>query len=245
MSYYKYSYYNSHEITKREILFSIVIISLMLLIGLVIHGNISDNMMNKYQKYNTAVHIENDKDLFEYGMCTDIGDSLVYGELKAVDTVTYPEIKGEYSYVKKVMEKYTRHVSVTSVNGKTKTRVYYTWDYVDSWSKHCKKISFLGHEFNYNKIKLPSSNYIATEYKSSIIRYVYYGKKTSYTGTLYASLQDDTINNAKFYNKMSIDETVESLKSDTPFIIFWAFWIVLTIGLVAGFYYLENNWLED
>lgn len=62
----------------------------------------------KNEKYNKAVKIE-DQELFEYGMRTDIGNAFVYGNLEAVDTVTYPEIGGKYMYVRKVEEHYTRH----------------------------------------------------------------------------------------------------------------------------------------
>ena len=51
------------EITKREVLFSIIIISIMLLFGFVISDNINDSLMNKQQKYNTALQVNEDKDL--------------------------------------------------------------------------------------------------------------------------------------------------------------------------------------
>ena len=139
------------KITKREVLVSVIIVSVMLLLGIVIHGNINDQLMLEYQKYNTALQIENDSELFVYGMKTNVGNAFVYGDLKAIDTVTYPEIGGAYSYVEKVKERYTRHTRTVTktktVNGKTKTytetEVYYTWDKVDSWDKHSEKISFL------------------------------------------------------------------------------------------------------
>lgn len=40
--------------------------------------------------------------MFQYGMDTNVGNAFVYGDLKAVDTVTYPEIGGEYMYVEKL-----------------------------------------------------------------------------------------------------------------------------------------------
>lgn len=39
--------------------------------------------------------------MFQYGKDTNVGNAFVYGDLKAVDTVTYPEIGGEYMYVEK------------------------------------------------------------------------------------------------------------------------------------------------
>ena len=241
------------EITKREILVSIIIIAIMLLLGVIIHGNINDKLMLEYQKYNTALQIENDTDLFTYGMRTNVGNAFVYGDLKAVDTVTYPEIGGEYSYVEKVKERYTRHTRTVTrtrtVNGKTQTytetEVYYTWDRVDSWSKHCDKISFLDVEFDYGTISFPSSDYITTQMESGTVRYKYYGAGIKYTGTLYAVLNDNTISETSFYNNSNIEKTIESLKSGWQLVVFWILWILLTAGCVVGFYYIDNRWLED
>lgn len=252
MSYYRYEY-SDFKITKREVLFSIAIIAVMLIIGFIIHGNINESLMLEYQEYNTALKIEDNKDMFTYGMNTNIGNSFVHGELKAIDTVTYPEIDGEYSYVKKIKERYTKHTRTVTktrtVNGKTQTytttETYWTWDEVDRWSQHCNKISYLDVEFDYGKIDFPSADYICTIKESSKIRYKYYGTATSYTGTLYATLADNTIKNTNFYANKSIDETIEHLESGGELIIFWIVWIPLTGGLVCLFYYLDNNWLED
>ena len=240
------------DITKREVLFSIVIIALMLLFGVVIHGNINDSLMLEQQEYNTALKIDNDKDLFEYGMRTNIGNAFVYGELKAIDTVTYPEIGGAYSKVVKIKERYTMHTRVVTktrmVNGHsqtyTTTETYWTWDEVDRWSEHSNKISFLDVEFDYGKINFPSTHYIDTQHESGNVRYVYYGSDASYTGTLYAVLGDDTIDETKFYTA-TIDEVMEGLLSDWQIGLFWFLWIVLIITLVCLFYYLDNKWLED
>lgn len=99
--------FGNFEITKREIIASISIIAVMFLIGVLISSKISDWQINQNDKYNKAVKIES-TDLFQYGMETNVGNAFVYGELKAVDTVTYPEIGGKYIYVKKVKEKYTQ-----------------------------------------------------------------------------------------------------------------------------------------
>lgn len=245
--------YNRFKITKREVLVSIIIISIMLLIGIVIHGNINDALMLRYQKYNTALQIENDSDLFVYGMKTNVGNAFIYGNLKAVDTVTFDEIGGEYSYVEKVKEKYTRHTRTVTktrtVNGKTQTytttEVYWTWDRVDSWDKHCEKISFLDVEFDYGTIDFPHSEYITTQKESSKIRYKYYGTGTEFVGTLYTILNNNTINETDFYIDRGISETIEYLESGGELFIFWFAWILLTSGCVYGFYYLDNKWLED
>lgn len=202
--------------------------------------------------YNKAVKIES-SDMFEYGMRTNVGNAFVYGKLEAVDTVTYPEIGGEYMYIEKVKEKYTKHTRTVTktkkVNGKTKTytekETYYSWDRAGSESKKCKRISFCGVKFSVNKIDIPGTSYIETIKESSKIRYKYYGVRTRYTGTIFTELKDSTIsNNSPFYSGMTIDETMDKLDSSAGNIIFWVIWVIV-IGLcVFGFFYLENKWLE-
>ena len=242
------------EVTPREVLVSIVIVCVLLVVGIVISGNINDAVMGQCQEYDTALQINNDRDLFEYGMRTNIGNAFVYGRLKAVDPVTYPEIGGSYSYVKKVKERYTRHTRTVTktktVNGKTKTytdtEVYWTWDAVASWFKHSEKISFLDVEFDYGKIDFPLANHIATKKESSNIRYVYYGAGDDFTGTLYTVLNNNTISNSIFHNSCSVDAAIENMKSAavSRLIVFWVLWSMLIVGCVFGFLYLDNYWLE-
>jgi hypothetical protein len=244
--------FGDFEITKREIIVSISIIAVMSLIGVLISGKISENQMDKNEIYNKAIKVES-TDMFQYGMNTNVGNAFVYGDLKAVDTVTYPEIGGEYMYVEKVKEKYTMHTRTVTktrtVNGKTETytetETYWSWDRVDSENKKCKEISFCGITFNSSKINIPSDNYIDTIKESSHIRYKYYGTGTKFTGTIFTDLRDKTISdNTNFYNNMNIEETVEYKQSSGGEIIFWIFWIMLIGACVFGFYYIDNRWLE-
>lgn len=240
------------DITKRELGFSVTIIAIMLIIGFLISNNINNSITDKNLKYEQAIHIK-DSGVFKHGMDTDVGNAFVHGKLKSVDTVTYKEIKGNYAYIQKVREEYTRHtrtVTYTTGTGKnkrthTKTEVYYTWDEVSSDSKKCKEIKFCGVKFDSNKIKFPASKHIDTIKKNSEVRYQYYGVKLNHKGTIYADLRNGTIpSKTKFYDGMSIDETLESLESDGSLFVFWIAWIILIIALVVGFYYLDNRWLE-
>ena len=98
--------------------------------------------MNEYQKYNTALQIDNNSEMFSYGMRTDIGNAFVHGDLKAVDTVTYPEIGGAYMYVEKIKEKYTMHtrtVTYTTGSGKTRQTHTRTETYWTSLIQKCMK----------------------------------------------------------------------------------------------------------
>ena len=247
-------HFDSFSISKREIIVSIAIVAIMIIFGLMIHGAISESLMLKYQEYNTALQIDNNPDMFKYAMSTDIGNAFIYGEVKTVDPVTYEEIGGEYSYVKKVKEKYTKHTrtvteTYTDANGNVKTRTrtetYWSWDYVDSWSQHANKITFLEAEFNYGTIDLGSGSHVKTIKESSHIRYVYYGAPTTAKGTLYSKLKNNTINSSTFYEDMTIDQTIEHLESGSELVLFWIGWILLTCLVVFGFIYIDNTWLED
>ena len=239
-------------ITVREILVSISIIAVMLLIGILISGKISEHYIDKNDIYNKAVKIENNSELFQYGMNTNVGNAFVYGDLDAVDTVSYPEINGEYIYIEKIEEHYNMHTrTYTTTNSKgrtlTHTQIYWSWDYAGSEEQKAKEISFCNIILPINKIKLPSTDYIDTIKESSHVRYKYYGIGTKFTGTIFADLRDKTItDNTIFYNDMTIQETVDHLEfSGTAFvIIFWIVWVILTGVVVFGFYYIDNRWLE-
>ncbi len=232
--------FGDFEITKREILASVSIIAIMLLIGVLISGKISEHQMDKNEIYNKAVKIQS-SDIFVYGMRTNVGNAFVYGDLKAVDAVTYPEIGGEYMYVKKVKEKYTEHTQI--VDGKTRT--YWDWDRVSSDYQICNEVLFLDCVFESKKIDIPPAEYIDTIKESSHVRYKYYGVATQYTGTIFTELKGNTISdNTLFYANRTIDETVELLESNGGTIIFWVLWIIFIGFCVYGFYYLDNRWLD-
>lgn len=239
-------------ITKREVLASVSIIAVMIIIGILISGKISEYKMDRNEKYNKAVKIES-TELFQYGMDTNIGNAFVYGELKAVDAVTYPEIDGQYMYVKKVKEKYTMHTRTVTktrtVNGKsetyTTTETYWSWDRVGSEDKKCKEVTFCGVIFDVDKFDIPISHHIDTIKESSHIRCKYYGVDVSFTGTIFTELKNKTISdNNSFYEGKSIAETVEFLEWNSGDIVFWIIWVVLIVGCVFCFFYIDNKWLE-
>lgn len=248
------------KVTKREIVISIAIAAIMLIIGLFISGKITDTQNDKNAEYQKAVHIE-EPELFQHGMDTNVGNAFVYGDLRAVDTVTFDEIGGEYLHVEKVEERYERHerkVTETDSKGKknTKAEVYYEWETEDRESKHSENIMFCGIEFPYSKIPYSSDNHIKTinsgrkySWKSGEyvkVRFRYYGTPIKHTGTVYTRLSDGTISdNSRFFKDYTIEQALDSCTSGIGNIMFWVFWIILTIGSVIGFCYLDNRWLED
>lgn len=240
--------FRSFEITPREIIASISIIAIMLLFGTLISNHMTQSRLDKNEIYNKAVKIESN-DVFQYGMRTNVGNAFVNGTLSPVDTVSYPEIDGEYLYLKKVKERYTMHTRLVpyKVGEIThyRTETYWTWDYAGEESTHVEKVNFGGAEFDYGKISLPSSEYIDTIKESSHVRYKYYGTPAEdYTGTIFTTLKDGTISDdSPFYEGKSVEETYTSSLSRDWSIVFWIFWIVFTGGLVVAFYVINNRWL--
>lgn len=244
------------EITKREIIASIVIIAFMLIIGFAVSDKIQDSVNDKNAEYQKAIQIT-DSEIFQYGMDTNVGNAFVYGDLEAVDTVTYPEIGGEYIYVKKVEERYERHEKwVEDDDGNRTKKVSYDWETESTESKHADEIKFCGVVFLYDKIQLPSASHITTikgdkvwSWKSGErvkVRFQYYGVSAKHTGTIYTALRDKTIsNNTPFYEDCTIEQALERCTSNAGIIIFWVVWITLTAALVYGFYYMDNKWLEN
>jgi hypothetical protein len=239
---------SSMEITRREVIASITIIAIMLLLGVVIAGRISEAMMDENEKYNKATKIET-ADLFRYGMDTSIGNAFVYGELKAVDAVTFPDIGGSHLSATKVTEKYTMHTRTVTktVNGKTTTSVqtYWTWDRVHTEKIKAKKITFCGIEFDYSQFTELDETYVDTVPGSYHIRYVYYASSVQAKGTIFADLMNKNLGEggARFFKNMTIAETVDYLESSSGLIAFWIVWIIFTGCAVYGFYYLDNRWL--
>ena len=237
------------EITKRELIASIVIIAFMLIVGFSISGYIADKVEDKKRMYNQALQVET-REMFEYGMSTNVGNAFVYGELAAADTVNFAEIGGAYLWIEKEREEYTMHtreVAHTDSKGHTyyTTEVYYSWDSAGSESRHSQKITFLGVEFDYKKIRRPASHYIDTIYERSDVRYVYYGVDPKHTGTIFTVLKDGTIeDSSSFYENSTIEQVLESKNEDISQFIFWLLWIIAIVAAVGGFYYMDNYWLD-
>lgn len=239
-------------ITKREILLSIAIIAVLLALGLWISDGITESQMDRNMVYDQALRVD-ETDIFEYGMRTNVGNAFVYGDLKAVDTVSFPEINGEYMTVRKIKERYTKHTRTVTktrtVNGKTQTyteiETYWTWDEVDRETLRNERVTFLGVEFDRGKIEIPGMRYLDTIKESSKIRYQYYGTGTEFVGTIYTDLRDNTISDgSEFYENRTIDQTIEHLKVPVGTIAFWIFWVFLMCGALYGFFYIDNHWLE-
>lgn len=182
------------EITKREILVSIIIFFLLIGLGLIIHNFIIEKNILSIEKFNKALKIDNNAELFNYSIDTEVGNILAYGTFTAIDKVSIKELKNEYMYIEKVKQRYTRHsrqVCSTDSKGNTKCRTeyYYSWDDISSEDYTSKKIMFLGRKFNYSTFygystyRLSLSNNVVDEYKNNVNGNYLYEEKPSFWGS--------------------------------------------------------------
>lgn len=210
-------------ITKREILFSVIIAFVLLGLGLIINNLIIENILLYEEKINKSLKIDNDEEKFKYAMLTNVGNVLVYGEFKAIDTVSLPELKNDYMSIYKITEKYTRHSRqvCTTHNEKTTchTEYYYDWDVISRDSYNSKIVSFLNSKFEYDKFenyqeyRLSLEGNISSNYNEYIYydylyekkknfwndevgdkRYYYYVSSKQFNGTIFVKANNNNIN---------------------------------------------------
>ena len=234
------------EITNREIIASISILAIMIIQGFFISDKIQTSKQDEVAKYSKAVKIK-EEDIFSYSMRTNVGNAFVEGELKALEPVSYEDIKGEYLKVDRVQERYTMHTRTvtTTVNGKPRTTVqtYWTWDVINRDSKTSPTVNFLGRDFDTSKFNLPDTEYIDTVSDGHNLRSKYYGYPVTSDVTIFSSLKDDTISDNTTVYTSNMATTVETLTSYPPPIVFWVIWTIITFFIIYLFCYLDNDWL--
>lgn len=242
------------EVTKREIIVAISIFLVMISIGIIIKNNIEDIINTKNEKYYKALKIDNNEDMFKYAMQTNVGYILAQGNVQAIDPVE-KDIEGQYFYIRKVKEKYTRHTRevkhTRSVGNTTETyyttEEYWTWDYAGQEEYHVDKFKYLGNEFNYEDIKFYNISYQKTINVDYYTRYVYYGIPSEFQGCLFSKIEDNQCKDIDFKCNTTIEDVIESKKKEAGIssTIFIVVWIFLCIGCAVGYVYLDNKYLED
>lgn len=257
----------SGEVTKRELLASIVIAILLICLGLFIYGKIADKVLSDSAIYNTALKVK-DKDTFNYVIDTQQGNIIVQTKMKVKEPVSFPELKGAYAYVKKSREEYTMHTETyTDSKGKVHTRTYWSWDYAGSESKEAKQLVLYGNTYDINKFSLVSteglraSDALKAEYKNRLTGYYYYTSghvrysynvvPTTFDASFIAKAGEKGLSSMPQKSKINLQETdikgllanVESA-GKTKKIVFWIVWGALIIGVVVLYVKAENKYLE-
>lgn len=149
-------YVGDFTITKREILFVIILVCLSLCLGFWINNIIDDHYTQKEEVYNKALKINNENDKFKYALDTSVGNLINYGKFEVVEGVKDGWLNSDYLAYTKVTERYTRHSRqscTTDSNGNRRchTEYYYTWDEIDEKTTYADKIIYSGVEFYVSK----------------------------------------------------------------------------------------------
>lgn len=249
----KHSFYIGEiEITPREILFSVIILSFMVGIGVWLSNPILKKVNEDALNIESCVKV-NDAEKFGYIKRTNAGGFLAEGTLTAIDSVSIPDIGGFYSAIVKDTERYTMHVQTyTTTDGKGRsqvhTRTYWTWDVIRTEKWASNYVSFLGETFKITDLKYRwNTSYKETIKKSSDVRYVYYTHPTAIQGLIRGVADDKSFEQLSFKENSTITATVENAERkirNSP-IIFFVLWSIFSIFAVAAFYVAQNEWLED
>ena len=202
----------------------------------------------------SAVRV-NDAEKFGYIKRTNVGMFLAEGELIANDTIRLADFPGIYSKVVKVKEEYCMHTETyteTDAKGKTTThtRISYSWDEKGREKFECKSFTFLGWRFTakeigYSVSTVNSKTVYDKKNWGSDVRYVYYTTPITVKGVMKGNVENKTWKNLKFKRDYTIKQAVENAERNTEMVpvAFWILWMMLTAGLICGFYAFENRWL--
>ena len=246
------------RITKREILFSTIIVTLLFGLGIVISRSFIPKLTHSALEVISAVEVDPGmRDRFDYIRRTEVGNFLAADTLKALDPVSISDIQGEYIEIKKEKERYTKHVHHHSDGKRSWTTVTHSWDYQSKTVWKAEKFEFLGQNFSRGEMEFRyPMNKLTTIYEHDRgvwgprvgdIRYVYYIYPKEVAGLMNGEARDKWFKNLYFKPGDTIERrkngAIRRIKA-VP-ITFWIIWTLLIAGAVAGFYYLENNWLED
>jgi hypothetical protein len=206
-------------------------------------------------------------DDFKWQIKTDVGNMLAYGKVTIPDDqcARFDEMgtKACTASVTKTEQRYTMHEESypcgTSKHPRTCTRVYWSWDDYDSWSKTAKKANLLGYELSYDYVHIHESSVSL----SSIgingcdedscpggyhVRYVYEAAPSQYTGVAYLNAD---ANGLSMFKSFSRDATITSVRDDAshttiaPSIVFWIVEVIITGGLGYLGYYIFRNDYDD
>jgi hypothetical protein len=242
------------EVTKREILISVSIIAVMIGIGIWISSPILSNATKKYEDIASSV-VVSDAEKFGYLKRTNAGNFIAEGTLSVIDTVKIADLPKPYSYIKKDKEEYRSHVetyTTTDSKGNTHvhTRTYWSWDVVKTWNYKSERGKFLGEEFLMKEVfKYREKKEAVIKAKTGFFehetRYVYYTCPPSFDGIMVGNADNKAYNGCKFIEGNNAEDYLKQAEKsiNTGSVVFWVLWIMLTAGLVVGFYALENKWL--
>lgn len=242
------------EVTKREVLVSVIIILLMISVGFFLATSLHNSISVDNEKYFRALKIDNNPSLFNHAINTDVGNMVSYGTFKANEPVTDSMIDGEYFSIVKIEEHYvqkTRTVNYVDSNGTPQTRIetYWEWDEVGREYFNTETFTFLEKVFDYEKIKFKNYSYNSTvkPHSFSNVRYIFRTIPLEFDAVIYSKAKSKTITNTKIHYNTTIESLINKKENEAneTVIVFWVIWSLLIIVAVVGFVVLDNRYLNN
>jgi hypothetical protein len=121
---------------------------------------------------------------------------------------------------------------------------------VKTWNYKSERGKFLGEEFLMKEVfkyreKKEAIIKVKTGFFEHETRYVYYTCPPSFDGIMVGNADNKAYNGCKFIEGNNAEDYLKQAEKsiNTGSVVFWVLWIMLTAGLVVGFYALENKWL--
>ena len=174
---------------KRKVLCAIIGVALLML-GVFIDADLFQELDDTVEGYTSAAIIEDPSQLLD----ADSGKVFLYGEVYADDPVTFPEIDGEYLIISKITERYSTNF------------LFGWWGYRGCETLLPEKNTILTVDFPKGTLKIPThslslENITANGWQGDCIyqdddtRYRYVGIENHVSGTVFADLHDNTLEN--------------------------------------------------
>jgi hypothetical protein len=242
------------EITLREALFSIFILSIFMVLGVFISGCIKSHVHNKTLIYRQAAQIKNNPTEFKWAMDTDVGNVFVEGKLKSISSVTHQKLGINvllYNAKFQHHNMHTRRVRRTRTDRKGRshsywtTETYWSWDTYKTENNAVKKVDFSGVEFDRTKFNLNSYELRKVVDNGFRDRIVYEYIPCELNGTFFGEIKNKTFQSQVVLIDTTIEKLYDDYISSNLDNIFWIIWIILSVAVTFVFYIHENNWLEN
>ena len=248
-------YIGEIEITLRELIFSVVLLSLLAVVGFLGADAVEDYVQKRNLVYRTAAQIDNNPDEFAQALATDVGHAFVEGGFKAIEPVSHCRIGGKWAQIVADHQVYTMHhrtVTRTVGSGKnrhTVTRVvtYWSWDTRKVERIHAKGMEFSGVDFDFNSFDYSLVRRVHKTVKTGSNRRVCFSLlPTTFHGSVFTELKNGRVTpHTTVYDDVPISSLYEDMTSSCAVTVFWIIWTIVSTVLLIGFFRLENFWLED
>lgn len=240
------------EVTAREIVVSIIGALLLISMGFIIATTIHDKITERNEPYIKALKVDNNPDLFDHALKTEVGSVLSYGKVKTVKPLTVDNLDGEYLVVQTVKEEYTMHTRSVSYKCGNSTchrdETYWTWDEYSRSKNIADTIKFLGRDLATEGLKyndyMDSSKYFDDGYHK---RVHYNTIDANFNASVYGIARTKVLNSIYIYPEETIAKVVEdkTTEADDKVVLFWVIWgIIIALG-VGIFIALENPLLNS